>query len=154
MSELTEEKSAVIIGADPCIDGFNRLYVLFKRIFMKAIILTYAPVQDFEREILKQTNIFKLALNQHAVDLKPNARIITDYILPKIFDSCPEKIISVRQRLRCYSARVEYPNIEFKGSTIIAAADYLISKDYDEILIVGDNRVNSQKFSIKTVTLI
>ena len=113
---------------------------------MKAIILTYAPVQDFEREILKQTKIFKLALNQHAKDLKPDARIITDYVLPKIIKTCPEKIISVREKLRFDSPRVEYPKIEFKGSTIIAAVDYLISKNYDEILIVGDNRVNTGKF--------
>ena len=113
---------------------------------MKSIILTYAPVLAFEHEILKRTNIYKLALNQHAADLKPDARIITDYILPKILKTRSEKIISVRERLRSYSSRVEYPNIEFKGSTIIAGIEYLISKNYDEILIVGDNRVNSQEF--------
>ena len=113
---------------------------------MKAIILTYAPVQDFEREILKHTKIFKLALNQHAADLNPNARIITDYVLSKIYNTFPEKIISLREKLKSFSPRIEYPDIEFKGSTIIAAADYLISKHYDEILIVGDNRVNTKKF--------
>ena len=118
----------------------------YRGVFMKAIILTYASVQNYEREILLRTNIFKLALNQHAKDLKPNARIITDYTLPKILLSCPEKIISVREKLRYYSPRVEYPHIEFKGSTIIAAVDYLISKHYKEILIIGDNSVNSLQF--------
>lgn len=113
---------------------------------MKAVILTYAPVQDFEREILSRAKIFKLALNQHASDLKPSARIITDYYLPRILKTCSEKIISVREKLRCFSPRVEYPNIEFKGSTIIAGVEYLILKGYDEILIVGDNRVNSFEF--------
>ena len=32
------------------------------------------------------------------------------------------------------------------GSTIIAGLEYLISKGYDEILIVGDNKVNSLEF--------
>ena len=113
---------------------------------MKAIILTYAPVQDFEQEILIQTNIFKLAINNHAKDLNPNARIITDYILPIIIKTCSDKIISVRERLRSYSPRVEYPDIEFKGSTIVAAVEYLISKQYNEILIIGDNRVHSLEF--------
>lgn len=113
---------------------------------MKAIILTYAPTTDEERDILKRTDIFKLALNQHAKDLNPHARIITDYILLNLYKSCPERIISVREKLKTYSPRVEYPEIEFKGSTIIAAADYLISKNYDEILIVGDNKVNSAEF--------
>ena len=113
---------------------------------MKAIILTYAPVQDFEQDILLHTKIFKLALNQHAASLKPDARIVTDYVLPYILKTCSEKVISVRERLRSYSSRVEYPNIEFKGSTIVAGIEYLISKNYNEILIVGDNKVNSVQF--------
>ena len=113
---------------------------------MKAIILTYAPIQDSEWKILTETKIFKLALNQHAADLKPDARIITDYVLPKIYKNHSEKIISVREKLKYYSPRIEYPNIEFKGLTIIAAVDYLILKNYDEILIVGDNKVHTIKF--------
>lgn len=113
---------------------------------MKAIILTYAPVSDFEREILLHTKIFKLALNQHAESLNPNARIITDYILSDILKKCSEKIISIREKLRCFSPRVEYPQIEFKGSTIIAGIEYLIANKYTEILIVGDNKVNSKQF--------
>ena len=116
---------------------------------MKAIILTYAPVSDYEQEILKRTKIFKLALNQHAAYLNPNARIITDYVLPQICQNFSEHIISVRERFRCYSSRIEYPDIEFKGSTIIAAVDYLISKQYNEILIVGNNKVNSKNFRDK-----
>ena len=121
-------------------------YRFQKGIKMKAIILTYAPVQDFEREFLINTNIFKLALNGHAKELCPDKRIITDYVLPKILKSCPEKIISVREKLRCYSPQVEYPEIEFKGSTIVAAIDYLISKKITEILIIGNNNVNSNEF--------
>lgn len=113
---------------------------------MKAIILTYAPVQDFERELLKNTNIFKLALNGHSKELCPDKRIITDYVLQKILKTCSEKIISVREKLRSYSPQVEYPAIEFKGSTIIAGLDYLISKNFTEILIVGNNKVNSNAF--------
>ena len=113
---------------------------------MKAIILTYAPVSDFECELLINTKIFKLALNGHAKELCPDKRIITDYVLPKILNTCPEKIMSVREKLRCYSPQVEYPVIEFKGSTIVAAIDYLISKNYKQILIVGNNKVNSNEF--------
>lgn len=113
---------------------------------MKAIILTYAPVVDSEKSILQTTNIFKLALNKHAEELKPNARIITDYILPQIYSMFSQKIISVREKLRNYSNRIEYFDGEFKGSTILAGIDYLISKKYDEILIVGDNKVNHKQF--------
>jgi hypothetical protein len=113
---------------------------------MKAIILTYSPLRNFEKELIKNTDIFKIALNQHAKELLPNARIITDYVLKKICQSCSEKIISVRDTLKCFSDRVEYPDIEFKGSTIVAAVEYLISKSYSKILIIGDNTVNSVLF--------
>ena len=113
---------------------------------MKSIILTSAPIEDAEQKILTETNIFKLALNHHAEKFKPNARIITDYVLPKIIKRFPENIISIREKLRYPSNRVEYPNIEFKGSTMVAAVEYLILKGFDEILIVGDNRVYTKEF--------
>ena len=116
---------------------------------MKAVILTYAPIADSEKNILKTSSLYKLALNQHAEECKPNARIITDYILTKMLKSFPEKIISLREHLRCPSKRVEYFNSEFKGSTIIAAIEYLIFNKYDEILIIGDNKVNTIEFSNK-----
>ena len=113
---------------------------------MKAIILTYAPVSDAEAKLLKETTFCKIALNQHAEELKPNVRIITDYFLENLYNRFSQKIISLRDRLKYETDRVEYPDIEFKGSTIVAAAEYLISKGYSEILIVGNNKVNSPEF--------
>ena len=113
---------------------------------MKAIILTYAPITDFERNILKKTDIFKLALNQHAEELEPDMRIITDYVLPKILSKFSQKVVSLREKLRYYSERVEYFDAEFKGTTISAAIEYLMYKNFDEILIVGDNNVHSDEF--------
>lgn len=113
---------------------------------MKAVILTYAQVDEEEKIILRNTNIYKLALNQHAEELYPHARIITDYILSKIYKNFSQKIISVREKSRTYSDRIEYFDAEFKGSTIVAAIDYLISKKYGEILIVGNNKVNHNQF--------
>ena len=113
---------------------------------MKSIILTSAPVTKQEEEILKHTEIFKIALNQHAEELKPDIRIITDYVLADICKNFPQKIVSVRDRLRYFTSRVEYFDTEFKGSTIISAIEYLISKKYDDILIVGDNTVHNKEF--------
>ena len=114
---------------------------------MKAIILTSAAVNDSEQKLLQKTNIFKLALNHHAKELNPNARIITDYVLPKIYNKFPtDKIISVRERLRYPSKRVEYFDGEFKGATILSAIDYLILNNFNKILIVGTNKVNGDEF--------
>lgn len=112
---------------------------------MKAIILTYAPVPESERELLKTTKIFKLALNNHAEEFNPNMRICSDYILSDICQNFPQKVVSVRDRFRFTTDRVEYfPN--FKGATILSGIEYLIFKGYDEILIIGDNKVNTKEF--------
>lgn len=113
---------------------------------MKAIILTYAPVTEIEKKILIETTIYKLALNHHCSEYYPNARILTDYVLLNIYNRFPETIISVRDRLRTPSDRVIYFDKEFRGATIVSAVEYLISQNYNEILIVGNNRVNNIKF--------
>lgn len=112
---------------------------------MKSIILTYAPVSESERAILVSTKIFKLALNNHAEEFKPDMRICSDYILPDICRNFPQKIVSVRERFRFSTDRVEYFPC-FRGATILSALEYLIHKGYDEILIIGDNKVNTKEF--------
>jgi len=112
----------------------------------KGIILTYADITEEEKTLLTNTNIYKIALNQHAEELKPNIRIIADYTLKDKLLRFPQKIISVRERLLSQSDRVIYPDIEFKGSTILAALDWLIKEGFSDILILGDNKVNSLQF--------
>jgi hypothetical protein len=112
---------------------------------MRAIILTYAPVQESDKEILKNTKIFKLALNNHAEEYKPDLRICSDYILSDICRDFPQKVVSVREKFRFTTDRVEYfPN--FQGATISSGIEYLIFKGYDEILIIGNNKVNTKEF--------
>ena len=113
---------------------------------MKAIILTQAPITKEEKVILKETNIFKIAINQHAEELNPDIRIISDYVLNDICTKFPQKVLSVRDKFRYNSCRVEYFDTEFKGATIVSAIEYLISKKYDKILIIGDNSVHSEEF--------
>jgi len=112
----------------------------------KAIILTYAPINIPEILLLRRTNIFKLAINQHAGECKPHARIIADYLLASMCRRFKENIISIRDRFQYETPRVETPDIEYKGGTIIAAVEYLIMKKYTDILIVGDNTVNIPEF--------
>ena len=112
----------------------------------KAVILTYAPVSNWEQELLKSTKIFKLALNHHAKEFAPNARIITDYVLMSISTKFHEKIITIRDRSKPQNDKIEYYAGEFKGATILSAIDYLTDKNYKEILIVGNNSVNNLKF--------
>lgn len=116
----------------------------------KAIVLTQIKITDIEKELLKNTNVFKIALNQHAEELKPNIRIVTDYSLGEKCFKFPQKIISIRERFRFITDKVIYPkDIKFKGSTILASLDWLIQQNYRDILIIGDNTVNTKEFQDK-----
>ena len=111
---------------------------------MKGIILTYAPVNDEEKELLVKTRIYKLAINQHAEELKPNQRIVTDYnAVDYIVRSFKQPVIGVRAtdpRIKT----VDY--VEFKGATILAAIDFCIYNGITELLLVADNTVNTKDF--------
>ena len=112
----------------------------------KAIILTYADVTEQEAKLLKETKVLKLAINQHAEELKPDIRICTDWNLVYICKNFPQPVISVRDYFRYKSPRIIPNNLEFKGATIISAVEWLISNEYNDILIVGDNSVNNKEF--------
>lgn len=113
---------------------------------MKAIILTSAPVNSEEEELLKSTSETKVAINFHAEHLKPNYRICSDYyIIGDLLKFCSQKIITTREW--CPDDRLIYAgHIQFKGSTMVAAIEYLISEGFNEILIVGDNSVHDKIF--------
>lgn len=112
----------------------------------KAMVLTYASVSKDEAKLIKESTIFKLAINQHAEELNPQVRICSDWNLPYICKNFPQPIISVRDYFRYINTRLIPNNLEFKGATIIAAVEWLISKQYNDILIVGDNTVNTEDF--------
>lgn len=113
---------------------------------MKAIILTFAPVNESEKKCLIETSIYKIALNQHAENLKPNIRICTDYgVFAGLLKKFKQKIVSTREYVP-HERQIYAGQISFKGSTLVACIEYLIYKKYDNILIVGDNKVHTQVF--------
>lgn len=117
----------------------------------KAIILTSIELSDNDIELLKNTNIFKIALNQHAENLKPDFRICTDYVIGNLLENFSQKIVTVRDWVP--NARLIYAGeILFKGSTIVACIEYLIKKDFKNILIVGDNTVHGEIFQNRIIT--
>lgn len=113
---------------------------------MKAIILTFSPVSDEDKQLLVSTDITKIAINQHAEELNPTYRIVSDYgIVGVLLERFPQKIVTLRDYAT--NERLIYAgHINFKGSTMIATVEYLISEKYDDILIVGDNTVHSEIF--------
>jgi len=105
---------------------------------MKAIILTYAPVTTEEKELLKNTDIYKIACNYYCADLKPDIRLCADNIVDKCLkcDTCP--VVSVNYDLNkervingCYLPK--------RYTTLVHCVDYLYLKGYTNILLVATN---------------
>lgn len=111
---------------------------------MKGIILTYAPLTQEEKDLLTNTKIYKLALNQHADELKPNQRIVTDYCgVQTIISKFKEPVVGVRVKHPSIKT-VDY--VEFKGATILAAIDFCIYNGITDLLLVADNTVHNKEF--------
>lgn len=112
----------------------------------KAIILSQIPLNNHNINLLKMTNILKIALNHHAEYLKPCLRICTDYSIATILlNKFKQNVVTIRD----YSPdkRIIYkPEIIFKGSTIVAAIEFLILSGYKEILLVADNTIHDEWF--------
>lgn len=112
----------------------------------KAMILTFAPVSPKERKSIRRTDIKKYAINQHAEYLKPDFRICSDYgVIGNLLQNFTQKIITIREWVP-HERLIYAGQIQFKGSTIVALIEYLISQNFKEILIVGDNTVHSTIF--------
>ena len=113
---------------------------------MKAIILTYAPVTDSDKVLLQSTKIFKVAINQHGEEYKPDVRVAGDWNLTYLCKNFSQPIVSLREHFRFISPREVENNVEYKGATIVGAVEWLIQRGIRDILIVGDNTVNTKEF--------
>lgn len=114
-----------------------------------ALILTSIDLNIEDRNLIRTAKFFKLALNHHARELLPNARIFTDYVnFPYVLKEFPtDLIITVRSFPRNKTKNIIIPkNIQFKGSTMVAAVEFLQNNGVNRVLIVGDNTVHSKSF--------
>lgn len=105
---------------------------------MKAIILTYAPVSKEEAELLKSTNVYKIACNNYCAELKPNVRLCADNIVQKCLDCDTCDVISCNydlDRERVING-CTLPN---RHSSLLNCIDYLYLKGYTEVLLVATN---------------
>lgn len=104
----------------------------------KAIVLTYAPVTDEEKNLLKNTNIFKIACNNYCADLKPNIRLTADNIVDKCLecDTCPVVSLSFDVHKERVINAYNYPH---RRSSLLSCIDYLRFNGYNAILLVASN---------------
>lgn len=105
---------------------------------MKAIILTYAPVTKEEKKLLRNTNVFKIATNFSAAELKPNIRLCADNIVQKCLDcdTCP--VVSCNYDLEKERV-INGCHLPQRHSTLLTCIDYLYLKGYEHVLLVASN---------------
>jgi len=105
---------------------------------MRAIVLTYAPVTKEEAKLLKNTDVFKIATNFSAVDLKPNLRLTADDIVDKCLDcdTCP--VVSLNYDLE-KDRVINACRLPARHSSLLSCIDYLYLNGYTQVLLVASN---------------
>ena len=113
----------------------------------KAIILTYAPVTKEEKELLKNANVFKIATNFSAAELRPNIRLTADNIVDKCLncDSCP--VISLNYDLEKPRV-INGCTMPSRHSSLLSCIDYLYFAGYSDVLLVASNPEKTATFQI------
>jgi len=113
---------------------------------MKAIVLTYAPITKEEEKLLRETDVFKVACNWHSENLKPDIRITLDNAetIKKCLDVGNQNIVSLQFDYPDERVKRIY-NLPKRLSSLISCCDYLISRGYNQILLVATNTVTNQK---------
>ena len=106
---------------------------------MKAIVLTYAKLTKNEQELIKNTDIFKIACNFHCAELKPNVRLCADNIVKKCLDCDNCKVVSLNYDLELNNRVINGCYLPKRHTTLVSCVDYLYLQGYTSILLVATN---------------
>lgn len=108
----------------------------------KAIVLTYAPVTKAEAELLKNTDIFKIATNFSAAELNPNIRLTADDIVDKCLNCDDCDVVSLNYDLDKKRV-VNGHYLPKRHTSLVSCVDYLVLKGFTHILLVASNPVSA-----------
>lgn len=112
----------------------------------QAIVLTYPNLTKKESELLKNTNIFKIACNWHAEELKPDKRLIADRgILDKVKAVGNQPIVTFLEYYPDDERLEDYRHLPARHSTLLTCVDYLIENRYTDVLLIADNSQTNGK---------
>lgn len=109
---------------------------------MKAIVLTYAPITKKEQNLLKNTDIFKIACNDYCAELKPNIRLCADNIVDKCLECDICDVVSINYDFGKKRV-INGSYLPTRHTTLISCIDYLYLKGYTSILLVATNPVSA-----------
>ena len=114
---------------------------------MKAIVLTYAGVNNEERKLLQNTDVFKIATNFSAVDLKPNLRLCADNIVNKCLECDTCDVVSINYDLD-KDRVINGTTMPKRHSTLLHCIDYLYFEGYTDVLLVATNPKGTETYKL------
>jgi hypothetical protein len=104
----------------------------------KAIVLTYAPLSEDEKELIRKTDIYKIATNFSAVDLGVDLRLTADNIVDKCLECDCCSVVSLNYDLdkeRVINAQY----LPKRHTSLVSCVDYLYLNGFTHILLIATN---------------
>lgn len=111
----------------------------------KAIVLTYADVNKEEKKLLQNTDIFKIATNFSAVELKPNLRLCADNIVDKCLECDTCGVVSINYDLD-KDRVINGCTMPKRHSSLLHCIDYLYFQGYTDVLLVATNPTGTETY--------
>ena len=132
---------------------------------MKALVLTRCEINEKNRALIENSNLFKISVNYALFDsdvrLFHDQRYWKHYVADfkdilitheNILNNIGIEQIKQSKRFKLFYKNASIPNttnqneLFYKINSVIPAIDYCIKQNYQDILIVGDNTVYSKEF--------
>lgn len=113
----------------------------------KAIVLTYAEVTKEEKKLLQNTDVFKIATNFSAAELKPDLRLCADNIVNKCLECDTCDVVSVNYDLE-KDRVINGCKMPKRHSTLLHCIDYLYFEGYTDVLLVATNPTGTETYKL------
>lgn len=112
---------------------------------MKAIVLTHADISKKDAELLKNTDVYKIACNYYCSELKPNIRLCADNIVNKCLECDTCDVVSINYDLN-KDRVINGSTMPKRHSTLLHCIDYLYFEGYTDVLLVGTNPIGTETY--------
>lgn len=114
---------------------------------MKAIVLTHTDITDKDAELLKNTDVYKIACNYYCSELKPNIRLCADNIVNKCLECGTCDVVSINYDLD-KDRVINGCTMPKRHSTLLHCIDYLYFQGYTNVLLVATNPTGTETYKL------
>ena len=114
---------------------------------MKAIVLTHADISKKDAELIKNTDVYKIACNNYCSELKPNIRLCADNIVNKCLECDTCDVVSINYDLD-KDRVINGSTMPKRHSTLLHCIDYLYFQGYTNVLLVATNPKGTETYKL------